>query len=153
MDPALAVAGVRTMDQLVSQASAGRRFQTAVLTVFGAISMFLSVLGLYGLMAYSVQDRTAEIGIRMALGAQSGSVVSLILRQGMTLWLAGITLGSVCALALAGWMRMLLFEVPPTDPLTFFGVGTLFCAVAVIACYVPARRATRIDPAISLRYE
>jgi putative ABC transport system permease protein len=153
MDPALAVASVRTMAQLVSQASAGRRFQTAVLTVFGAISMFLSVLGLYGLMAYSVQDRTAEIGIRMALGAQSGSVMSLILRQGMTLWLAGITLGSVCASALTRWIRTLLFEVSPTDPLTFIGVGTMFCAVAVIACYVPARRATRIDPAISLRYE
>ncbi len=153
MDPALAVASVRTMAQLVSEASAGRRFQTAVLTVFGAISMFLSVLGLYGLMAYSVQERTAEIGIRMALGAQSGSVVSLILRQGMTLWLTGITLGSVCALVLTRWIRTLLFEVPPTDPLTFIGVGTMFCAVAVIACYVPARRATRIDPAISLRYE
>jgi len=149
MDPSLALAGVRTMGQLVSEASAGRRFQTAVLTVFGGISLFLSLLGLYGLMAYSVQTRTAEIGIRMALGAQSRSVVSLILRQGMTLWLAGTALGFVCAFGITRWIGTLLFEVQPTDPLTFIAVATLFSAVTAIACYLPARRATRVDPAIS----
>jgi putative ABC transport system permease protein len=153
LDPALALAGVRTMDQLVSEASAERRFQTVVLTVFGAISLFLSLLGLYALMAYSVQQRTAEIGIRMALGAQSGSIVRLILQQGMTLWLGGIAVGFICAWAVTRGMRSLLFEVQPTDPLTFAGVATLFCAVAAIACYVPARRATQVDPAISIRYE
>ena len=153
MDPALAIAGVSTMDQLVSDASAERRFQTVLLAVFGGISLFLSLLGLYALMAYSVRQRTAEIGIRMALGAQSRSIVGLILRQGMILWLGGIALGLVCALGVTRWIRSLLFEVQPTDPLTFVAVPIVFCAVAVIACYVPARRATRVDPVISLRYE
>jgi len=153
MDPALAIAGVSTMDQLVSEASAERGFQTVLLTVFGGISLFLSLLGLYALMAYEVQQRTPEIGIRMALGAESRSIMGLILRQGMTLWLGGIALGFVCALGVTRWISSLLFEVQPTDPLTFVGVPILFCAVAAIACYVPARRATRVDPVISLRYE
>ena len=152
-DAALAVADVRTMGQLVSEASAERRFQTLVLTVFGGTSLFLSLLGLYALMAYTVQRRTAEIGIRMALGAQRSAVMRLMLRQGATLWLAGIALGLACAWSVTWWMRSLLFEVQPTDPLTFVAVATLFCAVAVIACYVPAQRATRVDPVISLRYE
>jgi predicted permease len=151
-DAALA-ADVRTMDQLVSEASAERRFQTLVLTVFGGISLFLSLLGLYALMAYSVQRRTAEIGIRMALGAQRSAVMGLVLRQGATLWLVGIALGFACAWSVTRWMRSLLFEVQPADPLTFAAVATLFCAVAAIACYVPARRATQVDPAICLRYE
>ncbi len=153
IDAALAVADVRTMEQLISEASAERRFQTLVLTVFGGISLFLSLLGLYALMAYSVQRRTAEIGIRMALGAQQSNVVWLVLRQSATLWLGGIALGLACAWSVTRWMRSLLFEVQPTDPLTFAGVATLFCAVAAIACYMPARRATRVDPAICLRYE
>jgi len=153
IDAALAVGDVRTMEQLVSEASSERRFQTLVLTVFGSISLFLSLLGLYALMAYSVQRRTAEIGIRMALGAQRSAVMGLVLRQGATLWLGGIALGFACAWSVTRWMRSLLFDVQPTDPLTFVGVATLFCAVAAIACYVPARRATRVDPVISLRYE
>ena len=152
-DAALAVADVRTMGQLISEASAERRFQTLVLTVFGSISLFLSLLGLYALMAYSVQRRTAEIGIRMALEAQRSAVMGLVLRQGATLWLGGIGLGLACAWSVSRWMRSLLFEVHPSDPLTFVGVATLFCAVAAIACYVPARRATKVDPVISLRYE
>lgn len=153
LDPSLGLADVRTMDQLVAEASAGRRFQTTVLTAFGGISLVLSLIGLYALMAYSVEARTGEIGIRMALGAQSTSVLNLILRQGMILWLAGMTLGFVCALGVTRWISTLLFEVQPTDPLTYLGVAILFCAVTTGACYVPARRATRIDPAICLRYE
>lgn len=152
-DPALAVTGVRTMGELVSEASSERRFQTLVLTAFGGISLFLSLLGLYALLSYSVQQRTAEIGIRMALGAQRRAIVGLILRQGMTLWLVGIALGLVCAWGVTRWIRSLLFEVQPTDPLTFACAATLFCAVAAIACYVPARRATRVDPLVSLRHE
>jgi putative ABC transport system permease protein len=152
MDAALAVAGMRTMGQLVSEASAERRFQTVVLTVFGAISLFLSLLGLYALMAYTVQRRTAEIGIRMAMGAKRSAVMGLVLRQGAILWLGGIALGLACAWGVTRWMRSVLFEVQPTDSLTFVGVATLFCALAAIACHVPARRATRVDPVISLRY-
>lgn len=153
MDPALAVDRVRTMSQLLSKASAGQRFQTTVLTMFGGFALFLSLLGLYGLMTYSVQQRTAEIGIRMALGAQRRSIVRLILRQGMTLWLAGMILGFVWAFGVTRWISILLFQVEPTDPLTYIGVAALFCTVAVMACYVPARRATRVDPAICLRCE
>lgn len=153
MDRALAVADMRTMEQLVSTASAERRFQTLVLTVFGALSLFLSLLGLYALMAYTVQQRTAEIGIRMALGAQRSAVMGLVLRQGAALWTGGIALGFVCAWGVTRWMRSLLFEVQPTDPLTFVAVAILFFTVALFACYVPARRATRVDPLIALRYE
>jgi predicted permease len=153
MDAALALTGVQTMEQLVSEAGAEQRFQTLVLTVFGGISLFLSLLGLYALMAYSVQRRTAEIGIRMALGAQRSAVMGLVLRQGASLWLGGIALGFACAWSVTRWMRSLLFEVQPTDPLTFVAVAALFFAVAAIACYVPAQRATLVDPAISLRYE
>jgi predicted permease len=153
IDPALAVADVQTMDQLVSGASAERRFQTLVLTAFGGISLFLSLLGLYALMAYSVQRRTAEIGIRLALGAQRSAVMRLVLRQGAALWLPGMALGFAGAWSVMRWMRSLLFEVQPGDPLTFAGVAALFCAVAVIACYLPARRATQVDPVISLLCE
>jgi len=152
-DRALAVADVRTMQQLVSDASAERRFQTLVLTAFGSISLFLSLLGLYALMAYTVQRRTAEIGIRMALGAQRRSVMVLVMRQGAILWLEGIALGLAGAWSVARWMRSLLFEVQPTDWVTFVGVAALFFAFAALACCFPARRATRVDPVISLRYE
>ena len=153
MDSALAVADVRSMEDLVSEASAERRFQTLVLTVFGGVSLFLSLVGLYALMAYTVQRRTTEIGIRMALGAQRGAVIGMVLRRGAALWLGGIALGFACAWVMTRWMRSLLFEVGATDPLTFVGVAALFCAVAAVACYIPARRATRVDPVISLRYE
>ena len=153
MDPSLAVDEPRTINQLVSEASAERRFQTLVLTVFGGFALFLSLVGLYALMAWSVQQRTAEVGIRMALGAQRSAVMALVLRQGASLWLGGIALGFACAWGVTRWMRSLLFEVQATDPLTFLAVGLLFCAVAAGACYLPARRATLVDPAISLRYE
>jgi len=153
LDPALAVGSARTMDQLVSEASAERRFRAVVLTVFGGISLFFSLLGLYALMAYWVQRRTAEIGIRMALGAQRSDVIGLVLWQGATLWLGGIAMGFACAWGVTRWMRSLLFDVRPTDPLTLAVVAILFCAVASIACYFPARRATLVDPVTSLRYE
>jgi len=153
LDPAVAVADVRTMNQLVSAAVAERRFQTLLLTAFGGVALFLSLVGLYALMAYSVQQRTAEIGIRMALGAQRSGVMRLILRQGANLALAGIALGLTCAWGVTRLMTSLLFEVKPADAPTFFGVALLFCAVALAACYVPARRATRVDPMVALRYE
>jgi putative ABC transport system permease protein len=153
LDPAVALADVRTMSQLVSGAASERRFQTLLLTAFGGVALFLSLVGLYALMAYSVQQRTAEIGIRMALGAQRSNVMRLVLKQGSVLALIGIALGFACAWALTGSMASLLFEVGPTDTVTFVGAAILFCAVALAACYVPARRATRVDPMVSLRYE
>ncbi|HKM90116.1 MAG TPA: ABC transporter permease [Candidatus Acidoferrales bacterium] len=153
LDPAVAVADVRTMSQLVSEATAERRFQTILLTAFGAVALFLSLVGLYAVMAYSVEQRTGEIGIRMALGAQRSSVMRLVLKQGFHLALAGIGLGFACAWGLTRTMSSLLFEVKPTDAPTFFGVAVLFGGVALAACYMPARRATRVDPMVALRYE
>jgi predicted permease len=153
LDPAVALADVRTMSQLVSGAAAQRRFQTLLLTAFGGLALLLSLVGLYALMAYWVQQKTAEIGIRMALGAQRGSVMRLVLKQGATLALTGIALGFGCAWALTRSIASLLFEVNPTDAPTFIGAALLFCAVALAACYVPARRATRVDPMVALRYE
>ena len=153
LDAVVAVADVRTGDDLVSGATAERRFETFLLTAFGGIALFLSLVGLYALMTYSVEQRTAEIGIRMALGAQPGSVMRLVLHQGSRLALAGIALGFAAAWFTTRSIASLLFEVKPTDAPTFFAVACLFCAVAVAACYFPARRATRVDPLVSLRSE
>jgi len=153
LDPAVALADVRPMSQLVSAASAERRFETFLLTGFGGIALFLSLVGLYALMAYAVEQRTAEIGIRMALGAPRGNVMRLILRQGLALAFAGIVLGGLCAWAMTGAIASLLFEIKPDDATTFLAAAVLFCAVALAACLAPARRATRVDPMVALRYE
>jgi predicted permease len=153
LDPVVAVADVRTGSDLVAAATAERRFETYLLTAFAGMALFLSLVGLYALMTYSVEQRTAEIGVRMALGAQPRSVLRLILRQGSTLAFAGIALGFACAWLTARSIASLLFQVQPTDASTFFAVAALFCAVALAACYFPARRATHVDPMISLRTE
>ena len=153
LDPAVAVADLRPMSQVISGAAAERRFETILLTAFGGAALFLSLVGLYGLMAYSVAQRTAEIGIRMALGAQRRSVLAMVLKQGAALALTGSALGLACAWALTRYISSLLFEIKPADALSFLGAAVLFCAVAVAACYAPARRATRVDPMVSLRYE
>jgi predicted permease len=151
LDPAVAVADVRTGSDLVAEATAERRFETYLLTAFGCMALFLSLVGLYALMTYSVEQRTAEIGLRMALGAQPGSVLGLVLRQGSGLALAGIALGFAGAWFAARSIASLLFEVKPTDLPTFLAVALLFCVVALAACYFPARRATRVDPLVTLR--
>jgi predicted permease len=153
LDPALVPGDIRTMDQLVSQATAERRFQTFLLTAFGGAALFLSLVGLYALMAYSVERRTAEFGIRTALGAQRNSVMRMVLKQGAALAFTGVGIGLVAASSLTRLMANLLFEVKPTDAASFFGAAVLFCAVALAACCVPARRATQVDPIVSLRYK
>ena len=153
LDPALVPDDVRTMNQLVSDAAAERRFQTFLLTAFGGVALFLSLVGLYALMAYSVERRTGEFGIRMALGAQRSTVMRMVLKQGSRLALPGIALGILCAWGLTRLMTSLLFKVKPTDAATFLTTAVLFGAVALAACYIPARRATRVDPMVSLRYE
>ncbi len=153
LDPAVALADVRTMDQLVSAAAAERRFQTLLLTAFGGLALLLSLVGLYALMSFSVAQRTAEIGIRMALGAQRANVMRLILRQGSALALIGIALGCGCAWVTTRALASLLYEVQPADAPTFLCAAALFCVVALAACYAPARRAARVDPIVSLRYE
>ena len=153
LDPAVAVGAVRTGSELVAAATAERRFETFLLTAFAGIGLFLSLVGLYALLTYSVEQRTAEIGVRMALGAQPGCILRQVLAQGSTLALAGIALGLAGAWFAARSIASLLFEVKPTDAPTFLAVAVLFCAVALAACYFPARRATRVDPIVSLRVE
>jgi putative ABC transport system permease protein len=153
MDPAIAVAGIATMGKLVSGAEAGRRFQTGLVTAFGGMSLFLALVGLYGLVSYSVEQRTAEIGIRMALGAGRGSVVGLFLKEAASVAGIGVVVGISGAMGAARLMGSLLYDVKPEDPATIAGAALLFFAVAVAACVVPSRRATQVDPVVALRAE
>jgi predicted permease len=148
-----AVFNVRTMEQIVAQSVAPRRFSMWLLTVFAIVALALASLGIYGMMSYAVAQRTREIGVRLALGAQSANVMRLVIGQGMKLALAGVTLGLVAAIALTRTIKTLLFGVSATDPATFAGIALLLIMVALLACWIPARRATRVDPMIALRHE
>ena len=141
------------MAAIVGSSIAQPRFRTLLLGLFGALAVVLAVIGLYGVLAYTVTQRTHEIGIRMALGAQMRDVLNLVVLQGMTLALAGIVIGLLAGLALTGVLSSMLYEVKPTDPITFGSVGLLLTAAAFLACYFPARRAARVDPMEALRYE
>ena len=148
-----AVFNVRTMEQIVAQSVAARRFSMLLLAVFAAVALVLASVGLYGVMSYVVAQRTHEIGIRMALGARGRDVSWMVVGMGMKLALAGVVLGLMCALAMTRVMETLLFGVSATDPLTFVAIALLLTGVASLACFVPARRATKVDPIIALRYQ
>jgi putative ABC transport system permease protein len=141
------------MEDILSESVAGRWLNTLLLGVFGGEALILAVVGLYGVMSYSVAQRTQEIGIRTALGASSRDVLKLIVSQGMSLTAAGIAIGIGGAIGLTRLMKSLLFEVKPTDPTTIAVIALLLGAVALLACWIPARRATKVDPMIALRYE
>jgi putative ABC transport system permease protein len=153
MDPALPVASAITMDELLSSTLAPRRFSAMLISIFAALALLLAAVGIYGVMSYMVGKRTNEIGIRMALGAQPQDVMRLIVGHGAKLALLGIAIGIAAALALTRLMASLLFHVKPTDPLTLFAVALLLALVALLACYIPARRAMKVDPMVALRYE
>jgi putative ABC transport system permease protein len=142
-----------TMDDAVSNAAAGDRFNTLLLGGFGGIALLLTAAGIFGVLSYLVTQRTREIGLRIALGAQPGDVLGVIVGQGMRLAAIGVTLGLIGAYATTRWMSSFLFDVKPTDPLTFAAVSAVLAATAFVACYFPARRAMGVDPMVALRYE
>jgi ABC-type antimicrobial peptide transport system permease subunit len=143
----------QTMDEIISDSLAARRFSVILLGIFAALALALASVGIYGVISYLVGQRTHEIGVRMALGAQRTDILRLILGQGGRMAGLGIMIGFAAALGLTRLMTNLLFGVKPTDPLTFVAVAMLLCGIALAACYVPARRAMRVDPMVALRYE
>ena len=153
LDPNQPVSNLRTLEQVVRGSFADRRLMLTLLGLFAGAALLLAAIGLYGMMAFAVLQRTREIGIRMALGAQHGDVVIQIIRKGMTLAFLGVTLGIAGAFVLTRLMAHLLFGVAPTDPATFAGAALLLMIVALLACWLPARRATKVDPMIALRAE
>jgi putative ABC transport system permease protein len=153
LDAALPVANVQTLEQHVHKSVAPQRFNTFLLATFALVALILAAIGIYGVMARSVTQRTHEIGVRMALGAQRKDVLRLVVRQGMFLAFSGIAIGMAAALAVTRVLSSFLYNVKPRDPWTFAGVAVLLGLVALLACYLPARRATRVDPVIALRDE
>src|SRR6185437_10643076 len=149
----LVMYGVQPLDEAVSDSLADRKFSMILLGAFAGLALVLSAIGIYGVISYIVGQRTHEIGIRLALGAQPSDVLRLILGQGTKLALIGIAIGIAAALALTSLMTKIIFGVSAHDPLTFIGVAIVLIAVALAACYFPARRAMRTDPMVALRYE
>jgi putative ABC transport system permease protein len=153
VDPDLPVFGEESMEDVVAASLAQRRFAMQLLIAFGGVALLLAGVGIYGVMAYSVSQRTREIGIRLALGAKTGDIIRWVMTQAMMLTLAGVGIGLVAAVSLTRLLTGFLFGVAATDPMTYAALSVLLALVALVACYVPARRATRVDPMIALRYE
>jgi putative ABC transport system permease protein len=153
VDRDLPVFGERTMAQVVAESVSRRRFAMQIVGLFGILALLLAAVGIYGVIAFSVTQRTREIGIRVALGASRSTILRWVLKQGMLLTLAGVAVGLLGAFALTRLLRSLLFGVGPTDIVTYVALAILLTIVALIACYVPARRATKVDPLVALRYE
>jgi putative ABC transport system permease protein len=153
IDPSLPLSQVKTMDEVMAGARSRPRFLTTLLGLFSSTALLLAAVGLYGVISYSVTRRTNEFGIRMAMGAERGDVVKLVLGQALGLALIGVAAGAVGALALTRLISGLLFGVSSFDPMTFAAMALVLIAVTALACVVPARRATKVDPLVALRYE
>jgi putative ABC transport system permease protein len=153
LDPQLAITNVRTMDQLLDFSVAQQRFLMLLLVVFGGVALTLAAIGIYGIMSYAVKRRAREIGIRMALGGSSGDVFRLVVGQAMRLAILGLVIGLIAAFGVTKYMADLLFGVTPRDPVTFITIGALLTSVAMVAAWIPARRAVRTDPTTALRTE
>jgi putative ABC transport system permease protein len=153
IDPDQPIYSIRTMDEIRAESVASERLILTLLSIFACIALVLAIVGIYGVMSYSVTQRTHEIGIRMAIGAQPRDVFRMVIGQGMMLALIGVAIGLLLAFALTRLMTTMLFGVAPTDPATFAAIAVLLTVVALVACYVPGRRATKVDPVVSLRYE
>ena len=142
-----------TLEQLEAASHTSRRVNLLLLSAFAGLGLILASVGIYGVVSYSVSQRTHEIGVRTALGASPGAVFKLVVGQGLRSALIGTAIGVVASLAITRLLQTMLFGVKPTDPATFFAVGLLLSGVALLACYIPARRATKVDPMVALRYE
>jgi putative ABC transport system permease protein len=153
VDSQLAATKIRTMDQVISESTARQNFNMLLLTIFASLALLLAAIGIYGLMAYTVEQRTQEIGIRMALGADRNDMLKLVVRQGMILAGIGVAIGLAASLGLNRFLATLLFGVKTSDPITYAAVAIILVSVAFLATYIPARRATKIDPLVALRYE
>jgi putative ABC transport system permease protein len=153
LNPDQPMVKIRTMEENISTSVSLPRFRTVLLAIFAMSALLLSVVGLYGLMAYTVSQRVHEVGIRVALGAQSSDILKLIVGHGLKLVLIGVAVGLAGSFALTRLLATFLYGVTATDPVTFGGVALTLIVVAMVACYIPARRATRVDPIVALRYE
>jgi ABC-type antimicrobial peptide transport system permease subunit len=150
-DPSLPIVKLRSMDQVFADAASRPRFLAELLAIFAGLALALAAIGTYGILSYNVSERTREIGIHMALGATRGSVLGMVLGQGMRLTIAGLVAGVIASFGLTRLLQAQLFNVKPTDPATLTVVAGFIAVIAFIACYIPARRATRVDPMVTLR--
>lgn len=153
LDRHLALTGVNTIKEIMNQGLYAPRMGAALLSLFGLLALLLSNVGIYGVLAYNVNQRTHEIGLRMALGAKPADVFRMVVGQGLWLVLLGIGLGLAAAFGLTRFFSSLLYGVSATDPVTFVGIPLMLSVIALVACYLPAERATRVDPVVALRYE
>jgi len=153
VDPGIPVFAIRTMDDVVARTLAARRFALELLGVFAAVAFLLAAIGIYGVMAYTFSRRIGEIGLRMALGAQRSDILKVVLGEGARMVVFGVGAGLIGSVLLTQFLETMLFEIKPTDPITFGVITTLLCVVALLACLIPAQRATRVDPLVALHHE